>query len=173
MPDVELLPLLTRISVLLQLAALTAKGHSWRVTKDGKGQLLRVMIAEESEVIVDRLQALIEEEIGATILVTARTASAAASLFPRFRPDVVIIDPQMSDGSGYTVLRKIKKTDPGCVVIVLTNHTSDDYRDVCHALGAEFFLVKSAEFMRVTEILAELCRVGERSAVASRIPQLI
>ena len=51
------------------------------------------------------------------------------------------------------VLETIKKDQPNPLVIMLTNFASDQYRQKCLRLGADYFFDKSTEFERITEVL--------------------
>lgn len=86
----------------------------------------------------------------------AEDASHAIAGIRATRPDAVVLDLHLKDGSGIDVLRAIHAEAPQIVFIVLTNHPTPQHRRVCMALGARHFLDKSNEFTRVNEIIAGL-----------------
>ena len=69
------------------------------------------------------------------------------------KPDVVILDIRMPDGSGIDVLQTIKQGEPAPAVIVLTNYPYPAYRQKCLQAGADFFLDKSTEFDQIPELI--------------------
>ena len=88
----------------------------------------------------------------------AGEAQAAIRLILDRRPDVVILDLQLSGASGLEVLRVVKLAPHAPVVIMLTNLISLEYQITLLKAGAEFFLDKSFGFERVADILRHLAR---------------
>jgi DNA-binding NarL/FixJ family response regulator len=117
---------------------------------------MRVLIADDSEVVCQRLIAMLSELPEAEVVGQATNSSEAISSIQELRPDVVILDIRMPGGSGIDVLRAIKKNDSAPRVIVLTNYPYPQYRKACMDAGAEFFLDKSTEFEKVTELIKQL-----------------
>ena len=117
---------------------------------------MRVLIADDSEVVCQRLTALLSELPGVEVVGRARDSSEAISSIQELQPDAVILDIRMPGGSGIDVLRTIKKNDFAPRVIVLTNYPYPQYRKACMDAGAEFFLDKSTEFEKVTELIKQL-----------------
>jgi DNA-binding NarL/FixJ family response regulator len=125
---------------------------------------MRVLIADDSEVIVQRLMALLAHVKGVEIVDQVGTVEETGEAVRRLRPDVVILDMQMPGGSGIDVLESMKKDRLISTVIVLTNHPYAPYRKKCLQVGAKFFLDKSSEFEKVSEVLQGLIRDADREA---------
>jgi DNA-binding NarL/FixJ family response regulator len=68
----------------------------------------------------------------------------------------VILDLQLRRGTGFGVLRAVRKMDNKPVVVVFTNFALTTYRETALALGARHFLDKSRDYDRLPEILAEI-----------------
>lgn len=83
-------------------------------------------------------------------------AQAAIVMIQDRHPDVVILDLQLIGGSGFEVLRTIKRVSGGPAVIVLTNLYTLEYQLTCLEAGAEFFLDKSFGVDRLPDILHHL-----------------
>jgi DNA-binding NarL/FixJ family response regulator len=123
---------------------------------------MRVLIADDSEKIVQRLMALLAHVRGAEIVDQVGTVEETREAVRRLRPDAVILDIQMPGGSGIDVLESMKKDGLTSTVIVLTNHPNAAYRKKCLQVGAKFFLDKSSEFEKVGEVVQELiCNADE------------
>jgi len=54
---------------------------------------------------------------------------------------------------GIEVLRRVKETNPGIEVIILTGHGSDEDRKVCMDLGAFAYLHKPVDIDMLSETL--------------------
>ncbi len=74
----------------------------------------------------------------------------------RRRIDVVLLDLELKQGSGFGVLRAIDSMQRKPHVIVLTNHDSAEHERSAVALGAAAFLDKARDFQRLPEILRQL-----------------
>jgi len=115
--------------------------------------MMKVLIADDSEIIVSRLLAMFAGIQGVEIADQAGTVAEASRAAASLRPDVVILDLQMPDGNGLDVLKSMKGNSVTSTVIVLTNHAFPQYRKKCLQSGAHFFLDKSTEFEKVGELL--------------------
>jgi len=117
---------------------------------------MKVLIADDSEVFVQRLRQALGEISGVEIVGRARTGAEALRALHGLRPEVMILDIRMPDGTGIDVLKRMKKEEPGPITIVLTNFALPQYRRRCLQLGARFFFDKSADFAEVREVLRGL-----------------
>ena len=119
----------------------------------GSPKALRVLLVDDSAPVRQRVRSLIEESCLAEVVREASSIGEALVFFHACRPDVVVLDLQLSDGDGCDVLRVIKRMHSGCVVIVLTAFSALEDRIRCLELGADFFFDKTMEFERVPEVL--------------------
>jgi DNA-binding NarL/FixJ family response regulator len=129
---------------------------------------MKVFIADDSVVVVDRLADLLKEVPGVQLAGRARDVPQAIHSILEIKPDAVILDLQMPGGSGLEVLRAIRRTDPSLCVLICTNFPYPQYREECIAAGANFFLDKSAEFEKIPAILRELTGNIAKTAPVSR-----
>jgi DNA-binding NarL/FixJ family response regulator len=118
---------------------------------------LKVFLVDDSDRIRGRMASLIGNIEGVSLVGEAETPADATLGILQCNPDVVLLDLQLSCGTGFDVLKAVHPVRPGIVFIVLTNHAGPQYRQRCMAWGASHFLDKSREFGQATKILAELC----------------
>ncbi len=71
-------------------------------------------------------------------------------------PELVILDIKMPGMDGMEVLRRIKARDPALPVLLFTAYTEPE--EGARALGADGYLVKSADLQGLRETVARLCR---------------
>lgn len=114
---------------------------------------MKVLIADDSEVFVQRLVQALREISGLEIIGRARTGAEALQALRDLQPEVVILDIRMPDGTGIDVLEGMRKEKLAPLTIVLTNFAFPQYRRKCLQLGARFFFDKSAEFPELREVL--------------------
>lgn len=132
-------------------------GHAGQAYKK-KSAPMKIFLAEDSAVVRERLVAMVSELRGAEIVGYAEDARRATEYIVAFQPDVLLLDIQLSGGSGIEVLRKVTRMQPAPVVIILTNYATPEYRLACRQAGAELFLDKSSETDQLVDILKGMIR---------------
>jgi DNA-binding NarL/FixJ family response regulator len=119
---------------------------------------LRVFVVEDSEIVRTRLVAMLAETRGVEVAGEAASVADALARLPAGRPDAVLVDLRLPDGDGFDVIRAAKALTPTPVVVVLTSYAYPQLEARGLAAGADWFLDKSTEFLRVPEILTSLRR---------------
>jgi DNA-binding NarL/FixJ family response regulator len=118
---------------------------------------MRVVIVEDSPLMVERLRSIFDEFGGEIDVVGhADEARGAIQSIGSLRPDAVVLDIRLSRGTGLDVLDAVKRQGQPPIVVVLTNRREPQYRRRCLAAGAEYFLDKSAEFDSVRGVFESL-----------------
>ena len=118
--------------------------------------VLKVLVADDSALVRERLAALISELETIELVGEAENAHQAIEAVQRLRPDVVILDIRMPGGNGLRLLEEIKRDVAAPVVIMSTAFPFPQYRRRCLEAGAACFFDKTIEFDRVTEVLEQL-----------------
>lgn len=114
---------------------------------------LRVLLVEDSPVICSLIEAVINDVAGVAVAGRVDSESEAIEAIARGDVDVVILDLQLRTGTGFGVLRALRRMAAQPVVVVLTNFALNTYRESALALGARHFLDKSRDYDRLPEIL--------------------
>ena len=122
------------------------------------GADMKVFVVEDSAAVRERLIEMIREIENIEVVGEADTYDAAVSGILSTRPDVAVLDIKLADerGSGIDVLSEVKRGLPAMKAIVLSNYATPQHMKASADAGAEYFLDKSAEFERITEILEQL-----------------
>ena len=90
----------------------------------------------------------------AEVIGHAATVDAAIREILSIKPDLVVLDLHLADGSGFDVLSAVHEREPGIGVYMLSNFASEPYRRHAERLGAMGFFDKSSEIERVREVVA-------------------
>jgi DNA-binding NarL/FixJ family response regulator len=93
---------------------------------------------------------------GVTVAESVGSEADAIEAVNHGNVDVVILDLQLRSGTGFGVLRALRKMVKKPVVVVLTNFAISTYRESALALGARHFLDKSRDYDRLPRILTEI-----------------
>jgi DNA-binding NarL/FixJ family response regulator len=120
---------------------------------------LKVVTVDDSPLIARRLQQLISELGGVSMLGNAETITHALEIIEQKKPHVLILDIHLSmdkPRTGIDLLALVKKSYPMVKTIMLTNVTEQHYKDLCKSLGADYFFDKSDDFDRIPETLSVL-----------------
>jgi DNA-binding NarL/FixJ family response regulator len=114
---------------------------------------LRVLLVEDSALLVQRIAELVGDLPGVVIAATAGSEAEALTLLANGDIDAVILDLQLHAGSGFGILRALGRQPSGPQVVVFTNFAIAAYRDTALALGASYFLDKSRDYERLPSVL--------------------
>ena len=123
--------------------------------KQAAREPLKVYLVEDSPVLRERLEAMLATIAGARTVGYASGAEDAVRGIGEQRPDVVVLDLKLAQGSGFDVLRGLKGLSPPVDVYVLSNFATEPYRRIAAQLGARGFFDKSHEFNDLRQALAE------------------
>lgn len=105
---------------------------------------IRTLIADDHALVRAGIRALVEKIKGVTVVAEAGKGSEALKLIEELKPNLILLDITMPDGSGFDVLQHVSKNDPDIRVIVLTVHEAGEYAIRALREGAAGFLPKSA-----------------------------
>jgi len=114
---------------------------------------LRVFVVEDSGLIRERVEDMVAQA-GALVAGHAAGVATAIEGIRELRPDVVILDAQLADGTGFDVLRAIRRQVPPVDAYFFSNYSADAYRLYAVKLGAKGFFDKSSEFDQLRDLIA-------------------
>lgn len=117
---------------------------------------LTVFIADDSEPVAEMLTELLHDPGRIEVVGVGGTEQAAIDSIRAMRPDVVVLDLQLGQGSGTNVIRAVRASSDlaGVKLVVTSNHTSPQLRAGCLQLGADDYFDKVKELGALTERLA-------------------
>jgi len=128
---------------------------------------LRVYLVEDSAIMSPVLRTLIEAT-GARIIGNSGGAGTAIADIEVLRPDVVVIDIGLRQGTGFDVLKALFHPQSADVParIVLTNYALEPYRKAAARWGAAYFFDKSRQIPEMLRVLRGMRR-SLRAAAAT------
>lgn len=104
---------------------------------------LRVLVVDDDFMVARVHVGFVNQIEGFTAVGTAHSAREALSGIRRLRPDVVLLDVYLPDGSGLEVLEQLRPTEHGPVsVIVVTAARDVETVSASLHLGAQHYLIK-------------------------------
>jgi DNA-binding NarL/FixJ family response regulator len=112
---------------------------------------LRVLIADDQELVRAGLQMILEVQPDLEVAGQATNGSEAVELAARLRPDVVLMDIRMPELDGIEAARRISAQANPPRLVMLTTFDLDEYVFEAFRAGASGFLLKDAPREQIVE----------------------
>ncbi len=110
-----------------------------------KVKTIRVMLVDDHEVVRVGLRTLLSQNHGMRVVAEAATAQAAVAEAVRVKPDVILMDVRLPDGSGVDACREILSSRPDVRVVFLTSFADDDSVLAAVLAGAHGYVLKEID----------------------------
>jgi len=104
---------------------------------------LRILVADDHEVIRQGLRTVLEGRPGWKIAGEAANGRQAAELARTLKPDVIIMDISMPEMNGLDATREILRDAPASEILILTLHDSEQLAEDVLKAGARGYVLKS------------------------------
>ena len=116
---------------------------------------IRVLIVDDHTVVRLGLRTLLSHTAGFRVVGEAQTVAEAVQLNEQTRPDVVLMDVRLPDGSGVEACRRIKAEHPETRVVMLTSYSDEEAIVGAVMAGASGYLLKQADAERLTQSIRD------------------
>ena len=103
---------------------------------------IRVVLVEDHAVVREGIRRLLDEVADMTVVAEAATCAAGRLAIARTRPDVLVLDITLPDGTGHALLASLPEPRPA--VLVLTMHDDAETVARCLEAGVLGFLLKGS-----------------------------
>ncbi len=121
------------------------------------GQPLRLLVVDDHEVVRQGLVSLLDRREGFQVVAEAGTVAEAVEMAQRHRPDLVVMDVRLPDGSGIEACREIRSELPATRVVMLTSYPDEEAVLSAIVAGASGYLLKQ---VRARDLVVALETVG-------------
>ena len=111
----------------------------------------RILLCDDHEVVREGLRGLIARQESMSVVGEAGTVAEVVEAAARSKPDVVIMDVRLPDGSGVEACRTIRETRPETKVIMLTSYADDEALFASIIAGASGYLLKQTRGQAVVD----------------------
>ena len=116
-------------------------------------QQVRVMLVDDHEVVREGLRTLIGRHDGMMVVGEAGTMADAIASAAKAKPDVIIMDVRLPDGSGVEACRTIREARPDTKIIMLTSYADDEALFASIVAGAAGYLLKQTRGQAVVDAI--------------------
>jgi len=132
---------------------------------------IRILLADDHEVVRDGVRALLEKQPDMLIVGEAADGREAARLADELAPDVVVMDVGMPNLNGIDATRRILAAHPQIAVVILSMHQDESYVLRSLKAGAKGYLLKESLRSDVLEAIRAVSR--GRSFLTRKISRMM
>ncbi|WP_203749195.1 response regulator [Cellulomonas chitinilytica] len=111
------------------------------------------MIVDDHEVVRRGIAEVIERADGMTVVAEAGSVGDGVRRAGLVRPQVLLADLQLPDGTGIDLIRGVRETLPDVRAIVLTSFDDDDAVAAALDVGAAAYLLKTVRGAEITDVV--------------------
>lgn len=123
-----------------------------------KTHTIRVLLVDDHEVIRVGLRTVLGQSQGVTIIGEAGTMAEAIEQAQKLKPDVILMDVRLPDGSGVNACREILSARPETRVIFLTSYADDDSVLAAVLAGAHGYVLKEIDSAALLDALQSVAK---------------
>ncbi len=136
---------------------------------------IRLVLVDDSEVVRMGLRALLSTDATLEVVGEGRDVATGVQTCLRLRPDVVLLDIRLPDGTGFDVCRQVLKHLPDIRVLILTSVADDTLVDEAIRAGAHGYLLKEIDSRGLVSAIHDVA-AGKSildPAVTARVMQIV
>lgn len=123
-----------------------------------KTKPIRVLLVDDHEIVRLGLRSVLGQNPGIVVVGEATSVADAVGLAGKLKPDVILMDVRLPDGSGVDACREILANQPNTRVLFLTSYADDDSVLAAVLAGARGYVLKeldSASLMHAIRAVTE------------------
>ncbi|HLG33665.1 MAG TPA: response regulator [Bacteroidia bacterium] len=115
---------------------------------------MKVLIVDDVKEITVHMDEIVRSRFPDARTEHALTAEEAMIKFESFSPNFILLDINLGQESGLTVLKHVREKTARTKIIMVSNFNDEVHKKICLVLGADSFVDKTKEFHLIPEIIA-------------------
>lgn len=123
-------------------------------------QKLRIMIADDQELIRENLSIILSQNADMEVTGLAENGAELLSLIKKAPPDIVLMDIRMPELDGVAATHAIKEQWPQVRIIILTTFDDDEYVFNALKYGASGYLLKGVSVAELSNAIRTVAHGG-------------
>lgn len=131
---------------------------------------ITVLVLDDHEVVRRGICEILERAEGVTVVAEAGTVQQAIRRADAVRPQVILSDLRLPDGTGLDVIAHVSASLPETKIVVLTSYDDDDARAAAKNAGAHGFVAKTARSADVLQAVRDAA-AGKVSATRIKVEE--
>lgn len=108
---------------------------------------IRILLVDDSELVRRGIKTVLSAQSDPPMRVIGEAGSVASAVAEclRLKPDIVLLDIRLPDGSGFDACRQILQKLPETRIVVLTSYSNDNFVYEAVTAGAQGYLMKEID----------------------------
>jgi DNA-binding NarL/FixJ family response regulator len=133
---------------------------------------IRILLADDHRLMLEALRRVLDHEGDLEVVAEIDAGSRVVPAVGNLRPHVVLLDIRMPELDGLTCLARLRSLYPETRVVVLSTYADDARIDAARAGGARGYIVKTADPLRLPELLRAAAADEEGFFVVGGTPEI-
>lgn len=129
---------------------------------------INVLIADDHPIVCKGIRNLLEPATDITVIGEAHSGAEALQLVESLKPDLVLLDVELTDMSGIDVIRQLNEDKINVRVLGLSSYDDREFISQLLALGASGYLLKDEIPEQIIEAIRGVAR-GETGWVSRKV----
>ncbi len=122
--------------------------------------MIKVMIAEDQEIIRQSLEFMLNERPGIDVICVSTTGAETIEKAKKYKPDLILMDIRMPEIDGVECTRIIKNIIPDTKILILTTFEDDEYIYDAMKHGANGYILKGISVEKLVFTIKEVNKGG-------------
>ncbi|OKL54661.1 DNA-binding response regulator [Bowdeniella nasicola] len=114
---------------------------------------IRVMIVDDHEIVRRGIAEIVDRADGLMVVAEAGTVAEAVRRATLVRPEVVLVDLQLPDGTGIDIINALRQEVPDAKAVILTSFDDDDAVSQALDAGAKAYLLKTVRGVEISDVV--------------------
>ncbi len=106
---------------------------------------IRLLLVDDHQVVLVGLRTVLHNRQGITVVGEVGSRADAVRVAKRLKPDIILMDVRLPDGSGVEACREILARQPTTRVIFLTSFADDEFALAAMLVGAQGYVLKTID----------------------------
>ncbi|WP_026460902.1 response regulator [Schaalia suimastitidis] len=111
------------------------------------------MIVDDHEIVRRGIAEIVDRDEALEVVAEAGTVGDAVRRAQLVRPDVILVDLQLPDGTGIDIMDAIREVAPDVLPVVLTSFDDDTALAESLAAGARAYVLKTVRGAEITDVI--------------------
>jgi two-component system response regulator NreC len=103
---------------------------------------IRIILADDHTVLRSGLRLLLNNQPHLEVVAEASTGTQALALTSEYQPDVLLLDLNMPEADGLSIIPQVRQNAPNTKILILTMHEDGNYLQQAMQAGASGYLLK-------------------------------
>lgn len=119
----------------------------------------KIFVCDDHTIIVEGLALLFKNHSQYTLIGQTQQGNNLLAKLEELRPDILVLDLNLKDSDGFTLLEQIRKKDKDLKIIILTMYQDEFLIQRAQKEGANGYLQKSVSNKELTEAFEQIYQV--------------